>query len=148
MRTLLLELRPATLAEAKVEELFRHLAEAATGRARIPVTVDIDHEITLPTDIKIAFYRIAQEALNNIIKYSDAGNASISIKAYKQGNMVLLRVIDDGCGFNISEVKGSHLGLGIMKERALAAEMEFNIKSEINHGTEIEVKWMKRKEDG
>ena len=63
MRTLLLELRPTALLEAKLGDLLHQLADAVTGRARIPVSVSVDGEGTLPADAQIALYRFAQEAL-------------------------------------------------------------------------------------
>ena len=66
MRTLLFELRPAALAEAELGDLLRQLADTITGRGRLPVTVEISSRTTLPSEVKVAFYRIAQEALNNV----------------------------------------------------------------------------------
>ena len=72
MRMLLLELRPAALAEADLPDLLRHLAEAITGRARVPVEVELQPCTDLSPDVRINFYRIAQEALNNVAKHSGA----------------------------------------------------------------------------
>ena len=70
MRTLLFELRPAALADAELSDLLRQLAESVIGRARVPVTLEVEGTCAIPPDVKIAFYRIAQEALNNIAKHS------------------------------------------------------------------------------
>ena len=71
MRTLLLELRPAALLETRLEDLLRQLGEAASGREKIPVDVQVEglasaFVSSLPSDVRIAFYRITQEALNNL----------------------------------------------------------------------------------
>ncbi|MBM4431232.1 MAG: GAF domain-containing protein, partial [Chloroflexi bacterium] len=66
MRTLLLELRPAALAETDLADLLRQLAEATAGRTGLPVAVVADGCCTLPPDVHVALYRIAQEALNNV----------------------------------------------------------------------------------
>ena len=79
MRTLLLELRPAALAEAKLPDLLKQLGEAVTGRSRIPVEVVTEVSEELPTDVRLAFYRIAQEALNNVVKHSHANKAKVSL---------------------------------------------------------------------
>ena len=78
MRTLLLELRPAALAEANLGELLKQLCDALTGRARIPVEVRIEEMATLPTEVRLALYRIAQEALNNVAKHSGAVSVIVS----------------------------------------------------------------------
>ncbi|WHH57889.1 GAF domain-containing protein [Petroclostridium sp. X23] len=145
MRTLLLELRPATLVEAKLEELLKHLAEATTGHARIPVTLTIEGQFDPPTDVKIAFYRIAQEALNNIAKHSEANQAIVTLKgdwdADEDCNVMKLTISDDGYGFNPNDVSGEHLGLGIMQERAEAIGAQLRIDSEIGRGTKIVIYW-------
>ncbi len=64
MRTLLLELRPATLVEVELRDLLRQLSEALVGRARIPVNLHVEGQPrSLPPDAQIVFYRVAQEVL-------------------------------------------------------------------------------------
>jgi signal transduction histidine kinase len=80
MRTLLLELRPAALVEASLEDLLRQLAEAVTGREGVPVEVTIEGQCRLEPDVHVALYRIAQEALNNVVKHAQAGHVEVSLK--------------------------------------------------------------------
>ena len=82
MRTLLLELRPATLIEVSIEELLRQLTEAARGRARIPIELQVQVTAPLPPDVKVAFYYIAQEALNNVAKHARAGSAYVNLASH------------------------------------------------------------------
>ena len=63
MRTLLMELRPSALAEARLEDLLRQLGETVTSRQGIPVSINTEGLCVIPPDVHIAFYRIAQEAL-------------------------------------------------------------------------------------
>ena len=70
MRALLFELRPAALEQADLESLLRQLADALTGRTRIPVTVETEGQGDLPAEVKVACYRIAQETFNNIAKHA------------------------------------------------------------------------------
>jgi PAS domain S-box-containing protein len=135
MRTLLLELRPSALVEADLGDLLRQLAESITGRARIPVTVQIDGSCQEAPEIKVALYRIAQEALNNAAKHSEASRIEIALRC--ASNMVELSVIDDGRGFDVESVSPDHLGLGIMRERAEASGATLKIESQIGRGTQV-----------
>jgi len=80
MRTLLLELRPTALVEANLGDLLRQLAEAVTGRTGIPVTVALEHLCALPSEAHVALYRIAQEALNNVVKHANARHVEVSLR--------------------------------------------------------------------
>ena len=139
MRTLLLELRPAALVEADLSELFRHLADAFTSRARVPVEFSIEGSYDLPADVKVALYRIAQEALNNIAKHAHATHAEMRILC--QPGQVALYVEDDGRGFDPGSTSPESLGMGIMRERADNIDAELSIESEAGEGTAITVVW-------
>lgn len=143
MRTLLLELRPSALTEAALPDLLRQLAEAAGGRAQLPVAVSVEGERPLPPEVQIALYRIAQEALNNVIKHSGASAVEISYRRDDEG--VELTIKDDGRGFQIDEVGGDHLGLGIMTERAEAVGAGLRMRSAPGAGTEVLVNWKEPK---
>jgi two-component system nitrate/nitrite sensor histidine kinase NarX len=139
MRTLLLELRPTALDEADLGELLRQLADSITGRARVPVALDVAGECDPPSNIKIALYRIAQEALNNIAKHAGANNVTVELSC--QTGLVKLQITDDGQGFNMGEVTAENLGLRIMRERAEAIDAQLDIQSQIGQGTTIKVNW-------
>src|SRR6266498_1005880 len=81
MRTLLLELRPVGLGEVGLEDLLKQLAAGVSGRIRAQVEVHVEGMADLPTEAKLAFYRIAQEALNNVAKHSEADKVEIEIKS-------------------------------------------------------------------
>jgi signal transduction histidine kinase len=139
MRTLLLELRPATLMEVNVEELLRQLTEAARGRARIPIDLQAEVTVPLPPDVKIAFYYVAQEALNNVAKHARATSAYVNLASHASG--ALLAVLDDGLGFDVAQVTPEHLGLAIMRERSESIGGELTIDSKPGEGTEISIRW-------
>jgi signal transduction histidine kinase len=132
MRAMLLELRPAGLEDARLENLLRQLAEAVTGRTRIPVQVQIEPAPALPPPVRLAFYRISQEALNNVAKHSGALSAGVELRVQPlPGNrqQVDLTIWDTGYGFNPSAVHSDQLGLSIMRERAAAAGANISIQS-------------------
>ncbi len=139
MRALLLELRPTVIVEADLGDLVRQLAEAASGASRIPIKVDAAGGIRLPAEPHMAFYRIGQEALNNVVKHSGASSAKVSLTD-KDGRIVL-KVSDNGRGFDTPNACAESLGLGIMKERAAAAGTKLKITSRPGQGTTVTTTW-------
>jgi signal transduction histidine kinase len=135
MRTLLLELRPAALVDADMGELMRQLADSITSRARIPVHVEIDGLCPQAKDLKIALYRIAQEALNNVAKHSRAARADVILHC-KTDNIELI-IRDNGQGFDLSAGPSASLGLEIMKERAKDIGATLTIESRPGQGTAV-----------
>ncbi len=160
MRTLLLELRPAALVEASLGDLLRQLAESVSGRTGIPVVVSLEGcpLPDLPDKVHVALYRIAQEALNNVIKHAQAKRAEVALMCSRilEGTgelggtggawrnaptQVVLRISDDGQGFDPATVSPDHLGLGIIRERAQAISATLRIESQAGRGTVVEVAW-------
>ena len=139
MRTLLMELRPAALEDVALADLLQQLSEAFTGRARVPVMLQADKSIQLPPNVKIGFYRIAQEALNNISKHARARQVTIQLAEGPQG--VWMEIRDDGIGFEPGTSVPDHFGLGIMEERAQSIGACYQIKSQPGDGTCIRVQW-------
>ncbi len=142
MRALLVELRPSALAEARLSDLLRQLAEAITGRARMPVRVAVEGECALSPEVRVALYRIAQEGLNNVVKH--AGASQVEVRLGCQPGRVELRIRDDGRGFDPEKVPSDHFGLGIMRERAEGVGAELLIDSQLGRGTEIQVVWKEK----
>ena len=152
MRTLLLELRPSALVEANLGDLLRQLAESVSGRTGIPVTVVVDGcpPSDLPDEVHIAFYRIAQEALNNVMKHARASRAEVALRctpnvpsSMQNGTptRIELAISDDGRGFDPATVPPDHLGLGIIRERAQAVGAELTIESWPEKGSTVRVTW-------
>ena len=152
MRTLLLELRPAALVEANLGDLLRQLGEAVTGRTGVPVTVTVEGQRVLPSEVHVSLYRIAQEALNNVVKHAEARQVAVSLRCTpfcfreneQRRDCVELQVSDDGRGFDPSSVPHDRLGLGIIHERAQAIGATLKIASRPGHGTQITISWMSR----
>ena len=148
MRLLLLELRPAAMAEVGLADLLRHLAEATSGRSGFPVSFSIEGQCTVPPDVQMALYRVAQEALANATKHSRATEARVQLLCGRQSASLV--VSDNGCGFDLKRVSPEHLGLRIMQERAEAAGAELTVASSKRRGTQVTVSWSgsRRKERG
>jgi len=154
MRTLLFELRPTALEAASLSTLLRHLGDAFTGRTRIPVEVaagaGAEDETELPPEVKLALYRIAQEAFNNIAKHARATQVTAGLQ--RRPNEVMLTIQDDGRGFAPESVSAERMGVHIMRERAESIGATLTIESVVGRGTEITVVWIedegRRTEDG
>jgi two-component system nitrate/nitrite sensor histidine kinase NarX len=139
LRALLMELRPAALAQANLNVLIQQLAEAVTSRKEIEIDLKLDTEYMIADNAKVAIYRITQEALNNVVKHSSARRVAVSLK--KLVNGVELSVADDGRGFELGTVSSDHMGMTIMRERANEIGARLTIESRIGFGTKVTLRW-------
>jgi PAS domain S-box-containing protein len=139
MRTLLLELRPASLTEKPLGEILGHLTQAVTSRSRIPVTLSVEGHSLLPAEQQISLYRIAQEALNNVAKHAAATEAFVRLSC--ESRQVELSIRDNGRGFDAQEALPDQLGLSIMQERAETIGAALTIDSDASQGTTVTVVW-------
>jgi PAS domain S-box-containing protein len=139
MRTLLLELRPATLTQTRLGDLIKQLCEAFIGRSRLPIDLTVEGDCDLPPEVQIAIYRIAQESLNNVFKYARA--TKVNVNLFVSCDTVHFETCDNGIGFDMSTTKPTSLGMRIMRERAEAIGAEFQISSTLGSGTCVSVTW-------
>jgi PAS domain S-box-containing protein len=154
MRLLLAELRPSTLTDAELGDLLHLLGNALAGRTNLPISVSVtgqqagQEQRVLPTDVRVALYRLCQEGLNNIAKH--AGASRVDIQLHYETGTVELRIRDDGRGFDPGQTHPGHYGLSMMQERAAAIGAAFSITSQPGGGTEIVIRWeeTQEKKDG
>jgi PAS domain S-box-containing protein len=139
MRTLLLELRPSALMEQGLDVLLHQLTEAMAGRTRVPVKIQVTGDCALPPEVRIAFYRIAQEALNNTTKHARA--TAVRVELDCRPEYARLHISDDGRGFDPEHVRPGRLGMDIMCERAQAIGAAFWVESQPDQGTHVQVEW-------
>lgn len=139
MRTLLLEMQPEALVNQELPYLVRLLADTMMARGNISISTTIMGNFEVPTDVKIALYRIAQEALNNVVKHSRARSGKIYLEDDRE--QIILRISDDGIGFDSENPKSHGIGIGIMTKRASEIDASISITSHSNEGTLILVKW-------
>ena len=143
LRILLYELRPATLAGVEFSQLLGRLADSLAGQSEVEVDVDVQPDIdsALPAEVKVAMYRIAQEAYNNIAKHARATHVAAVAKRLDQGFM--LSVEDDGVGFRMGadQAVAGRMGLDIMRERARQIGAALEIERVVPTGTRISVRW-------
>ena len=142
MRALLAELRPSALTDTDLGDLLHLLGNALAGRINIPVTVTVARDVILPAEIQVAFYRVCQEALNNITKHAKASRVDIDLK--RDGAGVELYVRDDGKGFDLERpTSAGHYGLSMMRERAEAVGAVLTVTSQPGDGTQLNMHWTK-----
>jgi nitrate/nitrite-specific signal transduction histidine kinase len=144
MRTLLLEMRPESLERSDIKSLLTQLADAFVGRVRVPVSLDIRGDCELTHEVKLVFYRVAQEALNNIAKHSGARQVDVHLEC--QPGQLGLCIKDDGLGFDPGSITPDHLGIAIMRERANSIGARLKVESQVGQGTTVELDWRSARE--
>jgi PAS domain S-box-containing protein len=137
MRALIFELRPGNLEQDGLVRALKTHAAALQGRLGLPIVVESDLPDRLPLPAEEVLYRIAQEALHNVVKHASAHQVRVDVRGHAGG--VRLRVEDDGKGFDPDGVPDGHLGLAGMRARAERVGAEFACTSRVGEGATIEV---------
>jgi GAF domain-containing protein len=114
-------------------------AGALTGQTRIPVEVVVDGEGDVPAEVEVAFYRIAQEAFNNIAKHAGAERVKTLLRIGPDHAVLAIR--DNGRGFNPESIDPERTGVQIMRERAASIGAQLLIRSQPGQGTRILLSW-------
>jgi signal transduction histidine kinase len=131
-------LMPSVLKEFGLITAVRNLCKMlnSLGKTNFSFETNLENDIA-DKKKKIYIYRIIQEISNNILKHSDANNASITLNNSKQ---IKLIIMDNGKGFSIdAALKSSGNGIYNMKERVLALKGEIHIETSSGNGTLIEI---------
>ncbi|MCG6878535.1 MAG: response regulator [Deltaproteobacteria bacterium] len=146
-RAICSRLRPETLDDLglklTVESLCKKTRQISDG-IEILSHVELKDE-NFPEELKIAVYRILQEAFNNVVKHSDATKVEVSLM--ETDDELTLSIHDNGIGFGVpvdsKENAGSGFGLESMKERVELLSGHFELQSEPQKGTLITCYWPK-----
>jgi signal transduction histidine kinase len=133
-------LRPDILDHLGLIPAISNLAESAGKNLPSRIHVSARDIPDMNKNTELTLYRIAQEAITNIIRHAGAKNVFVDIDVLK--NKVRLKVKDDGTGFDsrkleAADVRTRSLGLLIMKERALQAGGSLRFESETGKGTRV-----------
>ncbi|MDQ4077524.1 MAG: histidine kinase [Chloroflexota bacterium] len=138
MRLLVYELRPPTLEHDGLVGALQRRLDAVEKRAGIDARLLVEGDRQLPAPLEEALYRIAQEAFNNALKHASA--STITVRLYADEREVMLEVVDDGQGFDVSSaVDGGGLGLTSMRERVERLGGFLTILSQPGVGTTVRV---------
>ena len=141
-----MDLRPSTLDDLGILPTlswFVREFESVNLKTRIEKHIGVN-EKDVPEPLKIAIFRILQEAVNNAVKYSDADRIRISLQ--NGGDTLAFTIEDDGKGFDPTALTGRHgakggLGLQSMKERAEVSGGSYAVTSAVGQGTKVCVWW-------
>lgn len=135
----MVELRPAALDEDGLVATLRTQAEVLNRAHSARVAFRCGTFRALPAGQEEALLRVAQEALHNALRHAHADTVRVTLEA--RGHGAVLRVADDGRGFDPSSVRrtGRHLGLVSMRDRATGAGGSLTVDSAPGRGTVIEM---------
>jgi two-component system sensor histidine kinase UhpB len=129
------QLRPTALDDLGLAAAIGGQVEQI-GRGEIEADFRAEGRLSdLGGDAQLVVYRVAQEALSNATRHSEAGRVSVALRRHMDGG-VSLDVTDDGRGFAFDESEGG-LGIAGMRERALLIGGELTIESRPGHGTAV-----------
>jgi signal transduction histidine kinase len=133
-RRIIEDLRPSSLANLGLTAALEILAREFSERSGIEVATSLE-SVELDEAAQLTVYRIVQESLTNVGKYSDAKQVGVSVRDYS--NHVEVEIADDGKGFDPRNMRPSTHGLAGMRHRVEAAGGRLNIASQPGQGTRI-----------
>jgi signal transduction histidine kinase len=138
-RRALKALRASPLDDLGLALALSTMVEDAAAHANLALDLSImDKMPALSPDVEQCVYRVAQEAVTNVVKHANAKNLTVKLE-FIEGKVTLI-VRDDGVGFDIEKSnKTGHFGLTGMRERAQLVGGELNIISKPGYGTTIQL---------
>jgi two-component system, NarL family, sensor kinase len=138
VRRSVLDLRAVPLEGLTLAEALAKMADDLTHSTLLEVMFDgTSANISLPTRVAAGLYRIAQEALNNILHHAEAHHAQIQLSMHS--TQVRLLIEDDGKGFDLQQMPPQRYGLIGLQERAKLLGGKFHLQTTPDAGTRIEV---------
>ncbi|SDJ33014.1 sensor histidine kinase [Salimicrobium halophilum] len=137
MRALLLHLRPVPLKGKTLREGTEELLEELTQKVPLHVEKKLE-DVGLEKGIEDQLFRILQESVSNTLRHAEA--EKLSVQLLHRDGFILLRIEDDGKGFDAEGTASNSYGLDNMKERAFEIGGVLKVVSVKGNGTRIEVK--------
>lgn len=137
MRALLLHLRPVALKGKSLQEGMEELLSELAQKVTMTIHWKIEH-FHLDKGVEDHLFRILQESVSNTLRHAKA--SKLEVLLIERDDLAILRVVDDGVGFDEGETKAGSYGLQNIYERALEIGGTIKIISVKNKGTRLEVK--------
>jgi two-component system, NarL family, sensor histidine kinase UhpB len=132
------ELRPSALDDHGISAALRTQVAGFARQTGIDAALQVEPDVgELGADEQIVVYRVVQEALNNVARHAEAQTVNVELK--RAGGRKVLRVTDDGRGFNDAVEDRSGLGVTGMRERARLAGGRLRVRSRPGAGTVVEL---------
>lgn len=141
-RRTLQDLRAQPLEDLGLALALRNLAQAFGDREGVEMDIEItETPLTLPPDVEQSFYRVAQEALENITMHAFA--SKVLIKLMMNGNLLELVISDNGKGFDVKKLatETDRYGIKGIQERAAIIGGALTVDSRAGIGTTIRLAW-------
>jgi two-component system sensor histidine kinase UhpB len=136
VRRIAQRLRPEALEELGLQAAMLALLDGVAAQARLHTHHQIERDLPLNPEDELVVYRVAQEALTNVVRHAQASNVSLSLSA--DDGAVVLRIGDDGRGI-APELLDSSYGIRGMRERALLIGATLDVRSRLGEGTTVEL---------
>ncbi|WP_449619819.1 sensor histidine kinase [Robertmurraya sp. Marseille-Q9965] len=137
MRALLLHLRPVALKGKTLQEGIEELLVELSQKVTMEINWKVE-DFPLDKGVEDHLFRIIQESLSNTLRHSKANELEVLL--INRDGFIILRVVDDGIGFDVEESKAGSYGMQNMYERAVEIGGTLKIVSVKNKGTRLEVK--------
>ena len=137
-RRALHDLRAQPLEDLGLELALKQLVDSAIERADLKAMVDIDSPLHLPPNVEQVFYRVAQEALENVVRHANATQLIFTL--HQKDDALELIIFDNGQGFG-EKVEEGHYGMRGMRERALTIGATLTIISHPGKHTQVGLTW-------
>ena len=143
-RRIAYNLRPYQLDRFGLSEALREMAEEVSRTSPIRWTVSIsDIDTAVPKESEINVYRIVQEAINNVLKHSQARQANVRVE--REGGRVNISIDDDGLGIRdeerlVPERRSGGFGLSGIRERVRILDGEFLVAARSGGGTKVTIR--------
>jgi signal transduction histidine kinase len=134
-RRIIEDLRPSSLANLGLVAALDILIQEFSARYEVVIESDL-HPVRLAPAGELTVYRLVQEALTNVAKYAKAKSIEVSLGS--QAGRALVRVHDDGVGFDQDEPRATAHGLLGMRYRVEAEGGRMTLRSAPGHGTTID----------
>lgn len=137
MRALLLHLRPINLEGRSLKQGIEQLLVELQSKVELKIIYDVV-EVSIQPSIENELFRVVQELLSNTLRHSKASELELYLN--HSAKQLVLRLQDDGVGFDTSQKKAGSYGLLNVKERISSVGGTVKILSILNQGTSIQIK--------
>jgi signal transduction histidine kinase len=146
VRDLSFELHPGVVEKAGLHAALDRLVGRYRRAGGSSLRLMFDSSVKLPLKPATALYKIADVALSNAVRHAAASQIEVFFKA--SGTGATLEIRDNGCGFDVSEARLRHAGLGLplLEYYGRSQQLELDLSSEPGKGTIIKATWLAREE--